>query len=120
MVGWIWEVLLHLITHGTFVNRGTMFGPWLPIYGYGGVALLILLKDIRKRQDIYFILSMIIAGVIEFTTSWYLEVFNHLRWWDYRGYFLNINGRICFEGLLVFGLGSLAITYFFAPLLNNL
>ena len=26
------------------------------------------------------------------------------KWWDYSGYFLNLNGRICLEGALVFGL----------------
>ena len=43
-----------------------------------------------------------------------------MKWWDYSGYFLNINGRICFEGLLVFGLGGSFITYFAAPILDKL
>ena len=42
------------------------------------------------------------------------------RWWDYTGYFLNLNGRICAEGLLTFGLGGLAIVYLLAPALDNL
>ena len=33
-IGWSWEVVLHLINDGVFVNRGTMYGPWLPIYGW--------------------------------------------------------------------------------------
>ena len=33
--------------------------------------------------------------------------------------FLNLNGRICAEGLLVFGLGGVAIVYIIAPLLDN-
>ena len=33
---------------------------------------------------------------------------------------MNIDGRICAEGLLVFGLGGLAIVYLIAPLLDNL
>ena len=36
-IGWIWEVGIHIVEDGVFVNRGTMFGPWLPIYGFGGV-----------------------------------------------------------------------------------
>ena len=42
------------------------------------------------------------------------------KWWDYTGYFLNLHGRICAEGLLVFGLGGMAIVYAAAPLLDNL
>ena len=36
-VGWVWEVSLAFISEGTFVNRGTLHEPWLPIYGTGGV-----------------------------------------------------------------------------------
>ena len=43
-IGFIWEVFLHLLNDGVFVNRGTMHGPWLPIYGTGGVLILFLLK----------------------------------------------------------------------------
>ena len=42
------------------------------------------------------------------------------KWWDYSGYFLNLNGRICAEGLLVFGIGGLAITYMLAPIIDSL
>ena len=45
IIGWMWEVILHLVNNGVFVNRGTMHGPWLPIYGWGGLIILILLKS---------------------------------------------------------------------------
>ena len=117
-VGWTWEVLLHLITEGSFANRGTMFGPWLPIYGVGGILILAFLKPFRSRPLIYFAISMLLAGVLEYSTAWYLETFKGMKWWDYTGYFLNVDGRICLEGLFVFGLGGAAVTYFIAPLLN--
>ena len=40
-VGWSWEVALHFMQTGQFANRGTLHGPWLPIYGAGGVIVLI-------------------------------------------------------------------------------
>lgn len=43
-----------------------------------------------------------------------------LKYWDYSGYFLNLHGRICLEGLIVFALGGCAATYIVAPLLDNL
>ena len=119
-VGWSWEVLLHIIKDGRFINRGTMYGPWLPIYGFGAIFILILLKPFRKKPILFFISAMILAGIIEYSTSWYLETFKHTKWWDYSGYFFNINGRICLEGLLVFGLGGSAVTYFIGPVLNEL
>lgn len=120
MVGWLWEVLLHLFTSGTFVNKGTRFGPWLPIYGYGAVLTLLLLKPARNKMWLTFILSMLVCGTIEYATAWYLETFEHMKWWDYSGFFLNLQGRICLEGLLVFGLGCSINIYVISPLLDNL
>lgn len=119
-LGWVWEVGLHLFGSGVFVNRGVLHGPWLPIYGTGGVLLLVLLKKVRDNPLATFLLGMVVCGVVEYSTAWYLETFKHTKWWDYSGYFLNLHGRICAEGLLVFGLGGCMFIYVLGPLLNNL
>lgn len=119
-IGWAYEVGLFLYTNGEFINRGVLFGPWLPIYGAGGALILILLQKVRDKPMVTFLLTMLIAGIVEFSTSFYLEVTKGMRWWDYSGYFLNLDGRICLEGLIVFGLGGLAAVYFIAPMLDNL
>lgn len=119
-VGWLWEVLFHLFQYGSFVNRGTLYGPWLPIYGGGGIAMLVLLKPVRKNPIAYFVLSMVVCGIIEYFTSVYLEMVHHMSWWNYNGYFLNLNGRICLEGLMLFGIGGLLATYIAAPIFGNL
>ena len=49
IAGWLWEVTLHIVTKGMLVNRGTMLGPWLPIYGAGGALVLFLLKKLFTR-----------------------------------------------------------------------
>lgn len=121
IVGWLWEVMLALITEGMFVNRGTLHGPWLPIYGTGGIIILVLLNKLRNRPALLFAGTVVLCGILEYCSSWYLEVTHDgQRWWDYSGYFLNLNGRICAEGLLTFGLGGLAIVYLLAPALDNL
>ena len=121
MVGWLWEVGLHLLEHGTFVNRGVLHGPWLPIYGTGGVLTLVALYRARKKPALEFVLTMVLCGVVEYLTAYYLELTHDgARWWDYGGYFLNLHGRICAEGLLVFGLGGMAAVYAIAPGLDNL
>ena len=66
-----------------------------------------------------FLFAIVLCGAVEYATSWYLELVNEEKWWDYTGYFLNLNGRICAEGLLVFGLGGIAVVYVAAPLLDN-
>ncbi len=120
MLGWCWEVSIHLVLDGVFVNRGTLHGPWLPIYGAGGVMLLTLLNRVRNHPVMQFFSIIFLCGMVEYWTSYYLEVvYDGKKWWDYSGYFLNLNGRICAEGLLVFGIGGMVIVYIAAPLLDN-
>ncbi len=120
VIGWAWEVSLRLVTDGEFVNKGALQGPWLPIYGGGGVLILMLLNRLRKRPVLEFIGSVVLWGCVEYITSLVLETLhNGERWWDYSGYFLNLNGRICAERLLMFGIGGIAIVYMLAPLLDN-
>lgn len=118
-IGWAWEVSLHLIKDGVFVNRGVLHGPWLPIYGSGGVLILLILNQFRKMPVLEFCLILILCGFVEYFTSVYLEIINNgTRWWDYSGYFLNLHGRICAEGLLVFALGGICVVYVLAPLID--
>ena len=62
---------------------------------------------------------MLVSGLIEYGTSVYLELVHNMSWWNYDGYFLNINGRVCLEGLLVFAIGGIIVTYMLAPLIAN-
>ena len=120
-VGWLWEVLLHLINEGAFVNRGVLHGPWLPIYGAGGTLVLIFLNKLRDKPAVQFISIIVICGIVEYFTSYFLEIaHNGEKWWDYSGYFLNLHGRICAEGLLVFGLAGMAAVYAIAPAIDDI
>ncbi len=117
-IGWAWECTLMLVTLGKFINRGLLVGPWLPIYGTGGVVALLLLARLRKNPPACFLGALILSGFLEYSTAWYLENAYHQKWWDYTGYFLNLDGRICAEGLLVFGVGCSLVIYLVAPLFD--
>ena len=111
---------MHLVTNGEFVNRGALHGPWLPIYGTGAVLILTVLNRFRKNPALLFGMTVIMCGFLEYMTSLVMELATGgTKWWDYSGYYLNLNGRICAEGLLVFGVGGLAITYVLAPIIDN-
>jgi len=118
--GWIWEVNYRLFNHGVFVNRGMLHGPILPIYGVGGILIIVFLKKFREHPLKLFISAFILCGVLEYLTSFILEKTLKMSWWNYQGYFLNIKGRVCLEGLLVFGLAGWLATYYMAPFLNNI
>lgn len=119
-IGWSWEVALHFIQTGEMVNRGTMHGPWLPIYGSGGILALIACTRFRKKPVVEFFSSVVLCGVLEYFSAWHLEMKYHQRWWSYDGYFLNLHGRICAEGLLIFGIGCCTVVYVLAPLFDEM
>lgn len=120
VAGWLWEVGLHLVQDGVFVKRGVLSGPWLPIYGTGGVMIMVLLHRFFNRPLPLFFLIMGMCGVVEYLTGWFLETYFHTRWWDYSNLTFQIQGRVCLAGLLVFGLGGLAFVYLIRPGLERM
>lgn len=118
-IGWLWEVVLYIVMDHVLVNRGTMYGPWLPVYGVGGVAIIFLLDRFKADKAKLFAMAMVVCGIIEFIASWALDFFFNSQYWDYKNEFLNVNGRICLVGLLAFGLGSLFGVYIAAPKLSE-
>ncbi len=119
-IGWCFEVLNEIRKGHGFINRGVLHGPWLPIYGFGGLIIYILLKKFYKKPIIVFSLSFLISAVIEYATSFYLELTKGMVWWDYSKKPFNINGRICLLYTLVFALLATILYYFVIPKIINL
>ena len=111
--------MLHIVRDHELVNRGTMYEPWLPIYGVGGVVIIFLLDRFKADKLKLFLMSMGICGVLEYIASWILDFFFNSHYWNYKKFFLNLNGRICLVGLLAFGIGSLFGVYIAAPKLSR-
>lgn len=121
VLGWIMEVILSLIQHHKFVNRGFLIGPYCPIYGFGGIAITILLSNFMETIEnvsitesiwISTVVIMCICGLLEYMTSYIMEKLFHARWWDYHKFKFNINGRICLETLVPFTIiGQIILRY---------
>ena len=113
--GWVYEVIGKLITEKKFINRGFFIGPYLPIYGVGAVFMIILLDKYVDDPLTLFIMSVLLFSSIEYLTSFFLEKLFNARWWDYTKYKFNINGRICLETMVPFGLTGLFAMYILNP-----
>jgi len=114
-IGWLWEAAIYLVTEQVFVNRGIYLGPYLPIYGVGGLLLWFLLHRLTERPGLTFFLSAFVCSVLEYLVSYLMEWKWGLRWWDYSSYFLNLNGRICFLSVMAFGLAGMALNCLLMP-----
>lgn len=116
-IGWIVEIVSVGILQKKIINRGFLIGPYCPIYGVGAVIMTLLI-DVNQN-DLFgiFVKSMVICAVLEYTTSYLMEKLFKTRWWDYSDKKFNINGRICLETMVPFGIGGSIIVYIISPLM---
>ena len=110
VIGWVWESLYRSIRLRRIINSGFLVGPYIPIYGFGAMLFVILLHFTTNPIELFFI-GGISAMVLEYFTSWLLEVIFHARWWDYTGRFGNINGRVTLSSFLAFGFFAMVMPY---------
>lgn len=116
-LGWSIEVIQGLIKNNQFVNRGFLIGPVCPIYGCGVLLMISLLSKYKSDFLTLFIMSMVIFTILEYFTSYIMEKIFKARWWDYSNRKYNINGRVCLETMLPFGLLGVFTMYVFHPFL---
>ena len=122
VLGWIMESVGSIFNKkvGKFVNRGFLIGPYCPVYGFGVLLITLLLQKYAEDFLVLFIMSFVLCGFLEYFTSFIMEKIFHARWWDYSSKKYNINGRICLETLLPFGIIGSIILKYINPIYLNL
>lgn len=119
-LGWLMEVIGKLIQLKRFVNRGFLIGPYCPIYGSGAILITFLLKKYTNDPFTLFIMAILLCGTLEYLTSYLMEKLYNARWWDYSQRKFNINGRVCLNTIIPFGLLGMFIIYVSNPFLFEL
>ena len=115
VLGWVMEVVCKLVQFGRFINRGFLLGPYCPIYGFGAVLVTAVLNRHADTPLSVFLLAMALCGALEYVTSYVMEKVFHARWWDYGSRRFNLNGRVCANTLIPFGLLGLSLVYWIQP-----
>ena len=109
-IGWLIEVIGKLIEKHKFINRGFLIGPICPIYGHGCLLMILTLSRYKDNPLVLFVNAIFICSLLEYFTSYFMEKIFKARWWDYSTRKFNLNGRICAETMIPFGiLGTLVI-----------
>lgn len=114
-LGWILEVVYHLFTNRKFINRGFLFGPVCPIYGFGAVILIVLLEHLGDSSIAIFVGGAFFASVLEYITGYLLEKLFHQKWWDYSQMRYNLNGYISLGFSIIWGFVSLFLVKILHP-----
>lgn len=125
-LGWVVEVVFHAAKLGKIVNRGFLNGPVCPVYGFGVVGLLMLLKTISPSTSaehtnvvLLFFAGMIFCSAVELFAGWILDRLFHMRWWDYSHEPYNLHGYICLRFSLLWGVACVAVIGVIYPSINQ-
>ncbi len=111
-LGWVGETVVATVKGKHFANRGAASGPFCFVYGTAAVVMSVGLADQRTNLLALFCGSALIATVVEWLTAKLLERMHHRRWWDYSGKRFNIDGYICLQYSVLWGvLGALAVRF---------
>ncbi len=131
MIGWLYEVFLEVIVYKWgFSNRGVLFGPYLPVYGFGALAFVFCFykflknKPLKKKLifiPLIFLGCMIVATTIELVTSYICEYFTgSWPWQTYADYKYNFEARIALSPSIRFGIGGVIFLYLLQPIFDRL
>lgn len=109
-LGWLLETTVVAAKEGKIVNRGITSGPMCPIYGVCALTIILATLDV-SNLFIIFLISLVYGTFLEFLTGKLLERVNKSKWWDYSKKKFNLDGYICLEYSLLWGiLGVLLVT----------
>ncbi len=117
--GFVYETIFYIFNNGALTRRGTCFGPWIEIYCFGGLAILLFCYKLRKRPWLVFLLSGAICTALEYAAGYGMYISGAPRTWDYNTEILNfgnVNGFICLRATLVFAAAGLLLIYIIIPL----
>ena len=114
-MGWIIEVVYRSFSQRQLINAGFLYGPFIPIYGFGA-AFIIFLNFLIHPWPL--LMELIIYGVIltaiEYLTGYIFEKAFKLKLWDYSDSRFNLHGRVC----LLFSLCWTALALIFVTVIH--
>jgi len=114
-MGWIIEVVYRSISEREFINPGFVYGPFIPIYGFGAAFIIILEFLIHHWPlPIKLIVYGIVLTITEYFTGFIFEKVFKLKLWDYSDSKFNIHGRVS----LLFSLCWAALALIFITFIN--
>ena len=126
LLGWVWESIYCTAQNQKWQNRGFLYGPLCPIYGFGSIFALFaydlvnegILERLSSLQ--IFIVGFIVSMILEYPTSYILEKLFHARWWDYTDVPLNLNRRTSVPTSIGFGLAAILVMNYLIPMAEDL
>lgn len=118
--GWIFESVYCSIKSRQLINRGFCRGPWIPIYGFGALSILLITEPFTSNLLLVWITGLIGATLLELITGYLMFKIFKVRWWDYSNDPFNLGGYICLGSSIAWGFLSVILTEVLHPFVLEL
>lgn len=112
MMGWLVESIYMSFCNHKITNRGFAKGPFCPIYGFGALTVLFVLRPYSDNSILLFFLGSFLATTLEFLTALVMKCIFGEIWWDYHEKPFNYRGIICLESSIAWGFYTLFLFMF--------
>ena len=127
IIGFIFETILKY-TLNPSMNNGSLYGPWIPIYGLGSCIIIFIMRLVFNRFKVkrstkiilVFLISMITLTLLEFIGGHLIHLITGKVFWKYDKMKFNIGHYISLEIALLWGIISLVLIYLVKPKLDKL
>lgn len=106
LVGFVLETFFHFFKNGEWINKqGLLYGPFKPIYGFGLIFVLLVMKNYQDKKFMQkFLIGVFLGSAFEYFGSLFQEYIFGTSTWNYSSFNLNIGGRIYLPYCLAWGI----------------
>ena len=127
MLGYVLETFMKIFFFKD-MNNGILYGPWVPVYGFGTCLIIFIMRFIFNRIKVkritkiilLFLVSTIVLTLLELIGGYLIEMLTGEIFWDYSDLKFNFGHYIALEISLFWGIMSLIITYLIKPITDKI
>ena len=109
-LGWCFESGYATIKQRKLTNRGFLRGPYIPIYAFGAIFVLIITDNFQGSILSVYFSGLIAATILEYITGYVMEKLFKVKYWDYSDHKFNLNGYISLSTSIAWGFLSVLLT----------
>ncbi|MDR1420917.1 MAG: putative ABC transporter permease [Treponema sp.] len=115
--GWVGECVMESAVRRRFVNKGFLYGPYVPVHGVGAFVVYMSLYPLRPYPVLVFLAGAFLCTAVEYAAALILEKVFNVKCWDYETYpftrWCHYKRRVALTTSLFFGLVTAAVVYFY-------
>lgn len=119
-LGYLMESLYVSILQRKWISSGLFHGPFIPLYGFGAIILILLSPYVQNHFFLTFLVGSLCLTLLEYVSSLFIEKYFHTKCWDYSHHHLHYQGRICLLYSLIWGFLSVLFIFYIHPYILSL